>query len=496
MMQVLLMSLLPAILLVISNRLSRPKLKQAPQSLWIGDAVALLSGSLITVVLIGFSQRVGCSIALVVLLVVLLFAGNRLKIALLGETLVFSDIFLAGHAICYPRLYFGYAPVWIWPTLLLALLAWVFLFAYETPLSLGMQERILTVVGLVSVLMGFIVWIQRKIQKDNHAWSLMFDAQKDAAAFTPLGAALLHSLWHAEHRQNLKCLYCDSLAEAEVADKKISTPMKKPHLMLIQAESFCDLAELTGRDSVMPTLDQLRTQGVTGAFNLAWQGAYTMRSEFAVLTGVAPQSLQTYAFDPYQMASAIAMPSLARQLKAQGYKTVVWHPNDGRFFNRTQVMKNFGFDEFLDIADFKDLPINGRYISDEALLTKAAEYLKNTQTPTFLFVITMEAHGPWDAGKFPESEPLSENQRYEKHLISLDRGLASLSRSIQNQDLNAELFLYGDHQPGLKSLREKRQPGSTSQTLWLALGQRFHPKRLDIEPQQLPNIILTGMSHD
>lgn len=101
--------------------------------------------------------------------------------------------------------------------------------------------------------------------------------------------------------------------------------------MLIQAESYCPVAELLNRPSTTPTIDALRTQGPGGKLLLDWRGAYTMRTEFSVLTGLETTSLEAYAFDPYQLARRIPMASLARDFKARGYDTVAWHPNDGRF---------------------------------------------------------------------------------------------------------------------------------------------------------------------
>ena len=68
--------------------------------------------------------------------------------------------------------------------------------------------------------------------------------------------------------------------------------------MLIQAESYCPVAELLNRPSTTPTIDALRTQGPGGKLLLDWRGAYTMRTEFSVLTGLETTSLEAYAFDP------------------------------------------------------------------------------------------------------------------------------------------------------------------------------------------------------
>ena len=81
-------------------------------------------------------------------LIALLWAGNRLKVAILNEVLVFSDIFLAGHALRYPRLYFGYAPKWVWPVVIAGGAALGWCLTIEAPMNVLTDGERLGFVGL------------------------------------------------------------------------------------------------------------------------------------------------------------------------------------------------------------------------------------------------------------------------------------------------------------------------------------------------------------
>lgn len=108
--------------LIVANREATPRtssLNSFGKGLWIGDVLcAGLVLSIFPLILL-LTDRFLTTIAIGLALILLLWAGNRLKVAILSEVLVFSDIFLAGHALRYPRLYFGYAPKWVWPLLII-----------------------------------------------------------------------------------------------------------------------------------------------------------------------------------------------------------------------------------------------------------------------------------------------------------------------------------------------------------------------------------------
>lgn len=447
----------------------------------IGHLTCGFVASLVYPLLLVIFDRPITSFALGLLLIVLLWAGNRLKVAILSEVLVFSDVFLAGHALRYPRLYFGYAPLWVWPLVVgaFALLAWGV--SLEPAAHLGsIGARIGVAAVILSVFAGFVALVRRpdlRVKAFLANYPLTFDTQTDAATYTPIGAALLHSLWHGQRRLALRERF---RFEGETEVDAESGAEEQHHLLLVQAESLAPIGRLLGRTSVTPVLDWLAVEGTSGALELDWRGAYTMRSEFAVLTGLKPRELETYGFDPYRLAALVPMESLARRMKRLGYRTVVCHPNDGRFFDRNRVMPNLGFDEFIDLEALKKLDVRftkpeaycGHYVSDEALLGWAAEYLEKAEEPVFLFVVTMEAHGPWSKDKFPGAEKLTEVERYETHLMHLDAGVRRIVEAEEGRKASEapgrgiDLCLYGDHLPGLGVLRG-REDEIPSDTLWV-----------------------------
>lgn len=439
------------------------------QRVW-GDATALLVVFVGWGLLLTVTGRFVTSLVLGLGLIGLLAAGNGLKQKLLGEPLVFSDVFLAGHALRWPRLYFGYVPVGVWLGLAVAVLGLT---------GMGLAEPAMATDDRQTAVMGWLVSLAVVVAWLGVLWAgrtrilaacpLTFDAAADAARYTALGEAVLQTL---NHVVNAKTVAAEVSADRAPAQRQSSvTP---GHLVLIQAESFAPVSLYLNRPSVTPMLDTLAHEGVSGLLELAWRGAYTMRTEFSVLTGLKATDTASWSFDPYRLAERVPLATLACDLKAAGYDTVAWHPNDGRFFNRNAVMPHLGFDRFDDVRAFADLRRVDGKVTDEALLAKAGRFLAGCTKPTFLFIVTMEAHGPW-GGKNAEDEV----RAYEKHLVSLDKSIAKLAAAVRSLP-NARLALYGDHLPGLKALAHERRT-ATGWMMWPAVSaapSRMEPRNL------------------
>jgi phosphoglycerol transferase MdoB-like AlkP superfamily enzyme len=81
---------------------------------------------------------------------------------------------------------------------------------------------------------------------------------------------------------------------------------------------------------------------------------------------------------------------------SRGYRTVCVHPYAASFYSRDKVYPQLGFDEFIDLRAFAGAPKSGPYVSDLAVAERVCSLLsaRLTSRPLFVFVITMENHGP------------------------------------------------------------------------------------------------------
>lgn len=366
----------------------------------------------------------------------------RVKRAVLGETLLFSDHALAWQVVAFPRLYLPFVPAWAlaFGAVIPVAIAWAFI---AEPPSLGWRGRaVLAVVGLA--LGRFGLWAASRIP----FFGTTQDAARNGLFATLVGQALRARRLRGRQRRRA----------ALAAPPRIRPPAEPPHLVLVQAESFCDPARVVPGvpPSALPVFDQLRRRGAGGRFRVPGFGANTMRTEFGVLTGLGEAELGLDAFNPYAAFARSPVPSLASRMVAAGWRTVCVHPFAGSFFRRDLVMPALGFETFLDISAFPPPP-RGGFVPDSALADLACRLIAQADRPLFLFLITIENHGPYperaSALGWSPRPTLPQGRRIAGWLAGLARTDAMLGRLASALEACGRpwvLAVYGDHPPALK----------------------------------------------
>ncbi|SOB60064.1 conserved membrane protein of unknown function [Pseudodesulfovibrio profundus] len=398
----------------------------------------------------------------------LLFAVNRLKLSQFKEPLVFVDFGLFAQMIRHPRFYFPYIfPLPVVGTVAFLIAVMALLYWLQPPLTPEFQwlPRIMFAFVLLPVVFALCCYsgggkelVHRMLARRKPT----FDPNTDFENLGLTGSLLVHSLAHI-HREGKDGKSGPMLSDgpsphcvwSEDALAPISEP--KPHVVLVQAESFFDIRRIddTIDKSIFANYDRLSKQGLSGQMEVAAHGAYTMRTEFSVLTGIPNNKLGTDCMNPYLMAAQRPVWSLAHHYKSQGYRCICVHPYDLKFFRRDKVMPNLGFDELHGEGVLERAKRYGPYVSDEAVAEHVISLLDNAIEPLFIFAITVEAHGPWEDGRFdgicevPGKGRLAEEgegplSMYLRHLSSADEMLEMMGRHLSKLTV-CRIGFYGDH---------------------------------------------------
>lgn len=245
---------------------------------------------------------------------------------------------------------------------------------------------------------------------------------------------------------------------------KISCPPENlPHLIAIQSESFFDPRILSPEldPLLLANLDQLQKQSfLHGFLDVPAWGANTVRTEFAFLTGIDPKNLGPHQFNPYRAMLAGWIPqSLPYVMKSLGYETICLHPWHAAFYGRKRLFPKLGFNKFLDLKSFSDCPKSGAYVDDRCLANKIMALLEKAQKPLFIFVITMENHGPLQDDNEAEEKKYqssfmsschpdcTELPIYLAHLHHADLMLGRIHKEFSGMSHPVSLCFYGDHVP-------------------------------------------------
>lgn len=235
----------------------------------------------------------------------------------------------------------------------------------------------------------------------------------------------------------------------------------RPNVIVIMSEAFWDLTLLPkvrfSEDPMSFVRDPEMGAKRGWLFSPQLAGG-TCNVEFEVLTGFSNAFLPTGSI-PYQQYIRSTLPSLPRFLKDKGYKTLAVHPYHKWFWNRSSVYRNLGFDAFLGLEDMGDMPKQGFYVGDTAVMEKLHRLIVDETDPVFLFAITMQNHGPYEPNRFGATQieaegKLSAGEReavrsYAQGIKISDTVLKKLVLSLKAQDEPTLLIFFGDHLPYL-----------------------------------------------
>lgn len=283
-----------------------------------------------------------------------------------------------------------------------------------------------------------------------------------------------------------------------------------PNLVVVQSESFFDARELFAgiRPEILREFELLqRSAACFGKLAVPAWGANTVRTEFAFLSGLSGENLGVHRFNPYRKMARQGVPTLAGFLKNLGYRTVCVHPYPAGFYNRNKVFPVLGFDEFIDIRSFEGVARTGPYVGDVALAEKVCALLGDSSTqPIFVFVITMENHGPlhWEKVQegdverlysTPPPDDCDDLTIYLRHLHNADRMAGMLRRRMEDLPGSSWLCWFGDHVPIMSNVYSAlgEADGQTDYLIW---GKGYLPDdgiRLDIEVDDLGHQLLKKM---
>jgi phosphoglycerol transferase MdoB-like AlkP superfamily enzyme len=287
-------------------------------------------------------------------------------------------------------------------------------------------------------------------------------------------------------------------------------PHAHPDVIVIQSESYFDARRLGEYVMSGPyaNLDRIRREAFEqGRLTVPAWGANTMRSEFAMLTGLPMATLGYARFYPYWYVRR-ACASIAGWFKRGGYRTMAIHPYYADFFGRRRAFRLMHFDRFLDIRHFAGAARVGPYVGDVALAeTLVALLQQHDDKPVFAFAITMENHGPLRLEQVAQGESrgrhaLGEDARwrdltaYLRHVENADRMLGKLTDYLRKRERPAVLCFYGDHVPAMGPVFDAlgAEPTHSDYFIWRNFEEDSGKQR-DVHVEHLGMAIQRAMMH-
>jgi hypothetical protein len=392
---------------------------------------------------------------------------SNVKHGSMREPLTFIDFVLVPQIWRHPQLYF--VEFLRRPAFYVAAAAGLALIAawwhLVEPSALPDAAALATAGSLAVLVAGVIAWLLAgpvpAASSDALARRLHpLDTARDVAAFGLL-ATLLGGLL-AWRRRNAV------VRERDGAWPRVqASAHEAPVVVVVQSESFVDLQAAGVTDVDLPCLRSVRRRAVRhGRLSVQVQGAGTLRSEFAFLSGVPIHSLGFGALHPYFHPDGRTR-TMAHVLRDAGFHTIFLHPFDLGFFGRDSALPRLGFDRLIGEQAFAGVARDGYFVSDDAVADQIVRLAGQHAGPLFVMAVTMENHHPWRAGRLAGIDAPA--QQYLHHLANADRMLGRLAQTLERLGRPAVLTFYGDHVPILDAIAA-RLPDTRTDYLVASFG--------------------------
>lgn len=456
-------------------------------------------------------------------IVVALYAANFLKLKYLDVPISFNDIYvLENMHVATIALLTDYVKVshlvafLLVALLVVAGLAWLEPSYFKRRGIVRLAAALVVVFGLASVVVG-AGWVASvygapalrvapysPLLTQVHAGLissvLNTDAQRRQAANAPIDAAAASAF-----------LKMDVPAAASGATTRSTV---RPDIVVIQSESFFDSGILAGLPNTLATLPNLHralASGTGGTMDPPTYGGNTLRTEFEVLTGIPLAAYPQVEF-PYLQIVQPTIPGFVHVLRHDGYATVAIHANSATFWNRNVAFRELGFQKFISRSEFPaNAPRDGWYISDQAMTDQIIATLDKATSPTLVFAVSIEAHGPYlkdpvrdparrDAIPAPvalHGKALLEYRNYMYHVENADRQLGRLWDFLARRERPFILVFYGDHLPALTHVYaqagfDNGLAGTDQFVPWFMVGTGVKPATAHIDAWMMGSDILAA----
>lgn len=190
--------------------------------------------------------------------------------------------------------------------------------------------------------------------------------------------------------------------------KEYTDDQKLPNIIAIMSEAFFDptvcknLQYYDGMDP-MTEYNKLKPESLYGTLIVPGFAGGTSSTEFEFLSGDNLSLLDKSLPTVYKTHITKKMYGLPYALNELGYRSIAIHPGDKWFYNRENVYKRMGFEEFTTKEDLpQDVEKVHWYVSDnvtgDLVIDKYKQHLKEHPGQNYFnFTVTIQNHGPYES---------------------------------------------------------------------------------------------------
>lgn len=253
---------------------------------------------------------------------------------------------------------------------------------------------------------------------------------------------------------------------ARQINKKRSQTLKNQTMLFVLSESFSDPNRVPGLQvtpNPMPYVTRLKQQTTSGLMLSQGYGGGTANMEWQSLTGLALSNLSATVATPY--TQLVPKQKITPAFPKLFEHKIAIHPYNATLYNRKQVFKKFGFQQFYyqgsaDRLTYQHTLGSSPYVSDASAYAQALKIIKQPQPGSkFVQLSTMQNHMPYDnyyghatfklTGNAFDGNRTGNVQTYVQGLHYTDQALQQFIHKVDQLKKPVTVVWYGDHLPSL-----------------------------------------------
>lgn len=189
-------------------------------------------------------------------------------------------------------------------------------------------------------------------------------------------------------------------------------------------------------------------------------GGGSSTSEYPSVTGIVHKIFTSPSNYPFTSMTKLTKVSLFRELKKNGYYTILVYPVDKKFFRANEAYYELGVDKVVDIKDHNFKPDQWRDVPDRIIAKIIQSEIKKApkNMPVFVYAATMINHGPHDSkhadilGCLSElkSDICSKVNDYINRLDRTDKDFMEFTNILMSSSKPTLFLNFGDHLPSFE----------------------------------------------
>lgn len=238
----------------------------------------------------------------------------------------------------------------------------------------------------------------------------------------------------------------------------------RPNVVLIVVESFTSalIESLGGEKGVASNMNALSKEGVLFTDMYAVAGR-TDKGLIGTLSAFPSQAIRSIM---KQNDKQEQLPSIAQDMRTNGYSTSFYYGGESEFFNMKSYILSHGYEKLVDQHSFEKEDMNSKWGTfDHMVFRKNAGDLENYKEPFFSTILTLTNHEPFEVPGTPRFKGKDLDNQFRSTFFYTDSCIGAYINEAKKKDWykNTLFVVIADH--------GHRLPGKTTE---------YEPKRYQI----------------